>query len=196
MHFPKPLPILLLDMSDSLTHNDIDKKFRGKVFAQDYSKKPAIEGVLVKEILNFVGEDGDLSELVRLTPTGELEGYPGFQVRQINRSKMMPGAIKAWHLHFRQDEIQTVNPEDHLIIGLWDVREKSPTKGQTMKLVLGGGKAHRIFIPRGVAHGYMNVSPKPATILYFVTEQFNIEDVDERRLPWNSVKDFWEPTHE
>ena len=178
-----------------LSHNDIDKKIRGKVFIQDYAPQEKIEGVQVKEIRNFVGEDGDFSELLRLTPDGEVEGYPGFHVRQINRSKMLPGAIKAWHLHFAQEEIQTVRPEDHLVIGLWDVREKSPTKGKIMKLVFGGGKAHMLYIPKGVAHGYMNVSPKPATILYFMNQQFNIENPDERRLPWDSVKGFWEPTH-
>lgn len=179
-----------------LTKDDIDKKVRGKLCTQDYSKKPLIEGVLVKEIRNMVGEDGDFSELMRLTATGEAEDFPGFQVRQINRSKMLPGAIKAWHVHFKQDEIQTVRPEDHLVVGLWDTREKSPTKGLTMKLVLGGGKAQAVYIPKGVAHGYMNVSPTPATIMYFVSEQFNREDPDERRFPWDCVKDFWEPTHE
>ena len=183
-------------MPDNLTLDNISSDFRDKVFVQDYSQKPVIEGVSVKEIRNMIGEDGDFSELLRLTENGDVEGYEGFKVRQINRSKMMPGAIKAWHLHFRQDEIQTVNPENHLVIGLWDVRENSPTKGQTMKLAFGGGKAHHIFIPRGVAHGYMNVSKDPATIIYFVSEQFNLEDVDERRLPWNSVEGFWNPTHE
>lgn len=183
-------------MSDYLSLDKIDSEFRDKVFTQDYSKKPVIEGVEVREIRNMVGEDGDFSELLRLTDSGEAEGYPGFKVHQINRSKMLSGAIKAWHLHLKQDEIQTVNPENHLVIGLWDVRKDSPTKGQTMKLVFGGGKAHHVFIPRGVAHGYMNVSKKPATIIYFVSEQFNLDDVDEHRLPWDSVPDFWEPTHE
>ncbi len=180
----------------SLTRDDIAQDVREKIFTQDYSKKPVIEGVQVKEIRNMVGEDGDFSELLRVTDNGEAEGYEGFKVRQINRSKMMPGAIKAWHVHYKQDEIQTVSPEDHLVIGLWDVREGSPTKGMTMKLVFGGGKAHHVYIPKGVAHGYMNVSKKPATIMYFVSEQFNLEAVDENRLPWNSVEGFWEPTHE
>lgn len=179
-----------------LTKDDIDKKVRSKMAVQDYTKKPAIEGVSVKEIRNMVGEDGDFSEVLRLTPTGEAEGYPGLQVRQINRSKVMPGTIKAWHFHLRQDEIQTVNPEDNLVIGLWDVREKSPTKGMTMKIVMGGGKAHLLYIPRGVAHGYMNISPKCATMIYVVSEQFSLEDTDERRLPWDSMKDFWKATHE
>lgn len=179
-----------------LSKQDIDGKHRGKVFVQDYSKKPLIEGVKIVEIRTMVGEDGDFSELIRLSPTGEVEGFPGFQLRQVNRSKMMPGAIKAWHLHYKQDEIQTVRPEDHLVVGLWDVREKSPTKGTTMKLVLGGGKTHMVLIPKGVAHGYMNVSSKPATIMYFVTEQFDLANPDENRLPWDSVKGFWEQSHE
>ncbi len=181
---------------DQLTENDIDKKYRGKVFVQDYSKKSPIEGVQIKELRNMVGEDGDFSELMRLTPSGESEAFPGIQIRQINRSKMLPGAIKAWHLHFAQDEIQSVVPEDHLVVGLWDMREKSPTKGVSMKLVLGGGKAHMIFIPKGVAHGYMNVSQNPATILYFVSQQFDLENPDERRLPWDSLKGFWDVSHE
>ncbi|HXS15044.1 MAG TPA: dTDP-4-dehydrorhamnose 3,5-epimerase family protein [Candidatus Saccharimonadales bacterium] len=179
-----------------LDKQDIDGKVRGKIFIQDYSKKLVIEGVQIKEIRNMVGEDGDFSELMRFTPEGESQDFPGFVVRQVNRSKMLPNAIKAWHLHFKQDEIQTVSPEDHLVVGLWDLREKSPTKGQTMKLVLGGGKSHLLYIPKGVAHGYMNVSQNPTTIIYFVSEQFNLEDADEKRLPWDSFKGFWEPTHE
>ncbi len=179
-----------------LTDNDIDPEIREKIFVQDYSKQSTIEGVSLRELHLMVGDDGDFSELLRLTSNGEVEGFEGFHVRQVNRSKMLPGAIKAWHLHYGQDEIQSVTPEGHLIVGLWDIRENSPTKGVTMKFVLGGGKAHMLFIPKGVAHGYMNLSKKPATILYFVSEYFNPEDPDERRLPWDSIKDFWTSTHE
>src|SRR5260221_1351464 len=119
-----------------LTDTDIDSQLREKMFVQDYSKQPIIDGVVLKELRVMVGEDGDFSELLRLTPTGEVEGFEGFQVRQINRSKMMPAAIKAWHLHLKQDEIQSVIPSSHLVVGLWDLRENSPTKGQTMKIVL------------------------------------------------------------
>lgn len=179
-----------------LTKQDIDGKVRGKVFVQDYSKQSVIEGVKVVALNTMVGEDGDFSELLRLSENGEAVDFPGFFVKQINRSKMLPGAIKAWHLHYKQDEIQTILPEHHLVVGLWDVREKSPTKGKTMKLVLGGGKGHLVFIPKGVAHGYMNVSKKAATILYFVSEHFNSENPDEQRLPWDSLKNFWEVSHE
>lgn len=179
----------------ALSTPDIAKEFQPFVSVQDYSPKQKIDGVHVSEIKVFTGEDGDFSELIRLTPTGTLEEFPEFQVRQMSRSKVLPSSVKAWHFHLKQDEIQTVLPEDKLVIGLWDLREKSPTKGQTMRLAFGGGKAHWVYIPKGVAHGYMNPYEKAATVLYVMNEQFNIKDADEMRLPWDSMgKEFWEIT--
>lgn len=184
-------------MSKPLDIIDIGKEYQHFIKVQDYTKKPAIEGVKIVEIKNFVGEDGDFSEVLRLTPEGTAEGFEDFHVRQINRSLVMPQTIKAWHFHLKQDEAQTVLPADKLLIGLWDLRENSQTKDTTMRLVFGGGKSYMVFIPKGVAHGYMNLSSKPATVFYFVSEQFNIEDPDELRLPWDSLgKEFWEITKE
>lgn len=180
-----------------LSKSDIAKEYQAFVFTQNYEKKPQIDGVVVKEIRNMVGEDGDFSEILRMDAKGEVEGFDGFKVAQVNRSKMLPGNIKAWHLHYKQDEIQTVNPEDHLVIGLWDLREDSKTKGLSVKYVFGGGKAQLVYIPKGVAHGYANVSKKPATVLYFVSEHFSLENPDENRLPWDSLgKEFWETPKE
>lgn len=180
-----------------LTKQDIAKEYQPFMSVQDYSPKPKIEGVEVKEMKVFLGEDGDFSELARLTPNGKMEGFPDFQIRQVSRSLVLPGSIKAWHFHLKQDEIQSVLPGDKLLVGLWDLREKSPTKGQTMRLALGGGKAHWVFIPKGVAHGYMNPYKKAATAIYFVSEQFDITNPDEMRMPWDSMgKDFWEVVKE
>jgi|SRR5579872_3784935 len=176
-----------------LTKSDIAKEYQHFMFAQDYSKKPSIDGVQLAEIKVFTGEDGDFSELARFTPEGKLEAFPEFTVRQVSRSKVMPGSVKAWHFHLKQNEVQTVLPEDKLIIGLWDLREKSPTKGMTMRLAFGGGKAHWVYIPKGVAHGYMNPFEKSATVLYMTSEQFNMQEPDEMRMPWDSMGEkFWE----
>lgn len=184
-------------MSDPLTLSDIGKEYHNFINVQDYSKKPVIEGVKITEIRNFVGEDGDFSEILRLSPEGMAEGFEDFKVRQINRSLVMPGTVKAWHFHLKQVEAQTVLPSDKLLIGLWDLREDSPTKDTTMRLVFGGGKSYMVFIPKGVAHGYMNLSQKASTVFYFVSEQFKIEEPDELRLPWDALgKDFWEITRE
>ncbi|HYK09135.1 MAG TPA: dTDP-4-dehydrorhamnose 3,5-epimerase family protein [Candidatus Eisenbacteria bacterium] len=176
-----------------LSKSDIAKEYQPFMYVQDYSKKSVIEGVQVVEIKVFTGEDGDFSELARFTQDGKLEAFPEFTVRQMSRSKVMPKAVKAWHFHLKQDEIQTVLPEDKLTIGLWDLRENSKTKGQTMRLSFGGGKSHWVFIPKGVAHGYMNPFEHPATVIYMTSEQFNMEDPDEMRMPWDSMgKEFWE----
>ncbi len=64
-----------------------------------------------------------------------------------------------------------------------------------MRLILGAGKAQLLLIPRGVAHGCANIGAVPSTIVYYVNQQFNLADPDERRLPWNILgEDFWQMT--
>jgi dTDP-4-dehydrorhamnose 3,5-epimerase len=184
-------------MHQPLSHNDIDGKYQKKIFVQNYAKKPVIEGVKIVELRNMVGEDGDLTEVGRFSETGEHQDFPGFQIRQINRSLVLPGSIKAFHLHFNQEDIWHITPHGRLTVALWDVRKDSPTKNLTMKLALGGGKSHLVYIPRGVAHGAVNHAKKSATILYFVNQQFDSNNPDEHRLPWDSLgEDFWETPKE
>ncbi len=184
-------------MANSLTPGDIDASLREKVYQQNYTKKAKIDEIVYKELSNFVTEDGDFSELLRITPEGTLEHFPDFRLVQINRTKVYPNTVKGWHLHFKQDEIWHVLPTSHILVGLWDVRESSPSKGVSQKIVMGGGKAQLLYIPRGVAHGYANVTTKHADILYFVSNTFNIDDPDERRLPWDSLgPHFWQPARD
>ncbi len=182
---------------NTLTDDAIDQNLRDKVYEQDYSPKPTIDGVRILTIRNFVGENGDFSELLRLNENGEAEILPGFKPRQINRSKQYTKAIKAWHLHYKQDEIWYVPPDEHLLLGLWDVREGSKTKGTLQKVPLGGGNSIAVYIPRGVAHGGANFSGRKANVYYFVNNQFNADDPDEHRLPWDAAgAEFWDPPKE
>src|SRR3990167_8083651 len=107
---------------------------------QDYSKKPQIAGVEVIELKNFVSEDGFLVEVSRINDQGKVEGLADFQLKQINFTKVLPRSIKAWHLHYNQDDLWYIPPDGQLTIGLADLREDSPTKEVKIKLVLGGGK--------------------------------------------------------
>lgn len=180
-------------MSQNLTKNDLDSKFRDKTYTQSYEPKKEIEGVKRVQLKNFLADEGDFGEVLRIS-SGELEALPGFKIAQINRTRVVPGGLKAWHLHFKQDEIWYVLPSNQLLVGLWDVREQSPTKGQTMRFVLGGGQSTLLFIPKGVAHGYTNLSNKDAEMFYFVDNQFDAKIPDENRLPFDSLgKEFWQP---
>lgn len=181
-------------MDQHLSENDIDEEIASKMYSQSYAEKDTIEGVSLITLKNFVGEDGDLSEVLKFTLTGEVENLPHFKLAQINRTKLSSGAVKGWHLHFKQNDVWHVLPSSKLLVGLWDVRKASPTHGKKMRLALGGGNAHLLFIPKGVAHGAANISEKDAEMLYFVDQKFDLQNPDEKRMPWDSLgKDFWQP---
>lgn len=184
-------------MQKKLTLDDIDEKIKGKVYAQDYSKNASIEGVKTIPLKNYPSEEGDFGEIIRLDSKGELEEIPGFRLAQVNRTHLFPGSIKAWHLHFKQDEIWYLPPNRDLFVGLWDVRRDSPTNGISMRIVMGGGKSELVYIPRGVAHGSANFSLNDANLFYLVNEQFNIKSPDEKRISWDALgADFWKPVRD
>ena len=177
---------------EPLDSSDIQESLRAKVTRQEYGAKSQIDGVLFLPLQTFVEDGGTFSELGRLE-RGALAGIEDFEVRQINCSLMAAGAIKAWHLHFNQEDLWFVPPSQALLVGLWDVREGSATSGNTMRFVLGRGRSQLLYIPRGVAHGAANLGTEDVFLFYFVNQQFDAKDPDERRLPYDALgKDFWE----
>lgn len=163
-------------------------------YIQDYSPRPKIDGVKIIPLKASVGDEGDFSELLRLNEQGGMEAAPEFQIRQVNRSRVFAKAIKAWHFHYHQDELWYVSPHAQLFVGLWDLRQGSPTENTVMRLSLGGGHSQLLMIPRGVAHGMANFSTAAVDLYYFMNAQFNLDSPDERRLPWDyRGADFWLP---
>lgn len=180
-----------------LTLDDIDEQLKDKTYIQDYSPKPKIEGVKIIPVKNFVSEDGDFSEILRIGPNGEIPDLPDFKIAQINRSRLIPESVKAWHLHFNQDDVFYLPPSNSLFVGLWDLRKNSSTKGVSMRVNLGAGQSSLLFIPRGVAHGMKNNSMQDINLFYYVNQQFNIENPDERRLSWDALSaSFWDTPKE
>ena len=171
---------------------DIQESVRDSVSRQEYGAKDRIDGVQLLPLQTFAEDGGTFTELGRLA-AGALAELEGFVVRQVNCSLVAAGAIKAWHLHFNQEDLWFVPPSQALLVGLWDVRENSSTAGAIMRFVLGRGRSQLLYIPRGVAHGAANVGTSDAFLFYFVNQQFDAQDPDERRLPYDALgKDFWE----
>lgn len=184
-------------MLKTLSLADIDKKIRSEIFPPDYSPIPTIKNVFFVELKNYIEEDGDFSEIVRIGKNGELEKVPKFKLAQLNRTKLNPGTIKAWHLHLKQDVLWYLNPVDYLFVGLWDIRKNSETVGLRMRVVLGEGKSQLLFIPRGVAHGSANFTTRPVYLHYFTNRTFEVKNPDEKRIRWDiSGADFWTPVRE
>ncbi len=180
-------------MNSKLTLKDIILKYRKKVYDQSYSQFNLLEGVKIVTLKNIPSEEGDFSEVMRFKKR-EVELIPGFNVAQINRTLLLPGSIKAWHLHFQQDYVWYISPFSHLVVGLWDLRKRSETKGKTMRMVMGAGKSQLLFIPHGVAQGAMVVSKEPVDLYVFTNLHFDLKNLDEHRLPWDSLgSDFWKP---
>jgi dTDP-4-dehydrorhamnose 3,5-epimerase len=172
----------------------VSKSVSSRFYTQSYSAKSFIDGVKILELKSFPGDDSDFGEVLRLTSSGHVEVLPDFHLRQINRTELFPGSQKGWHVHANQDELWYVSPKHALFVGLWDVRRGSSTEGVTMRINLGFCASRMLFIPRGVAHGVANFSGRSAELWYFVNNQFNPDDPDEGRLPWDACgREFWSP---
>ena len=176
----------------ALSAADIREELRPALSRQEYGATARIDGVELLPLRTFVEDGGTFTELGRLA-AGALAGLDGFEARQVNCSLMAAGAIKAWHLHFNQEDLWFVPPSQALLVGLWDARRDSATTGNTMRFVLGRGRSQLLYIPRGVAHGAANLGTDETLLFYFVNQQFNAQDPDERRLPYDALgKEFWE----
>jgi dTDP-4-dehydrorhamnose 3,5-epimerase len=174
-------------------NNDfLTDKVKEVLSTQSYEKSPRIDGVEMKELKQFVDDGGSFLELGRYSE-GKLADFKEFEVKQVNFSQVQPGVIKAFHLHFNQDDIWFVPPQHRLLVVLTDCRKNSATSGETMRFVLGGGKSQLLFIPRGVAHGNATIGNEAVSMIYFVNQQFDAENPDEQRLPWDYLgKEIWE----
>ncbi len=183
-------------MSHALSPKDIDTSVRKLIFPPDYSPTKTIKNVFFIDLKNNIEEDGDFCEIIRIAH-GKIEQVPNFNLSQLNRTKLNPGSVKAWHLHLKQDVLWYLNPVDYLFVGLWDIRKNSPTCGLRMRVVLGEGKAQLLYIPRGVAHGSANFTARPVHLYYFTNRKFSLENPDEKRIAWDTGgADFWTPVRE
>jgi dTDP-4-dehydrorhamnose 3,5-epimerase len=135
-----------------------------------------IQGVACKPLKVLSDDRGSFMEVVR-------EDDPFFtRFGQSNFSVTYPGVVKAWHWHRRQDDLWFV-VSGMAQVGLHDLRDDSPTRGQTQVLYLGEFNRGLLYIPAGVAHGYRVLGPQPMGLIYYTTHTYDPED--ELRLPWN-----------
>lgn len=163
----------------------IDKKYQQQAAVQNYQLKQEIEGVeLVKSNL-FATADGNFAEILRYNE-GQIPGIEqDVVIRQLNWSYIMPQTIKAYHYHLHQKDVWFCPPVDRLLVNLHDLRQDSPTFDHHATYVLGAGLNTILVIPEGVAHGCANLYHRPMSLFYAVTQQFDPQNPDEHRLPWD-----------
>ena len=138
-----------------------------------------IEGIQIKQLKPHADERGYLMELLR----SDEEMFTKFG--QCYVSLNYPGVIRAWHHHKKQEDYFVV-VRGMCKVGLYDMREGSPTRGEANTFYLGENNNIVLRIPIGVAHGYKTVGTEPSLLINFPTVPYNPDSPDEHRLPWDS----------
>ncbi|MBX3009871.1 MAG: dTDP-4-dehydrorhamnose 3,5-epimerase family protein [Caldilineaceae bacterium] len=135
-----------------------------------------ITGVKVVDLKAFGDDRG------RFTETFRTEWFPERTWSQIqsNRSDSITGVLRGLHYHFRQVDYWYIL-QGRVRVGLADLRPSSATYGASAVLDLDGDMPQGVFIPAGVAHGYLSLTD--ATIVY-VVDQF-YDGSDEMGVAWN-----------
>jgi dTDP-4-dehydrorhamnose 3,5-epimerase len=137
-----------------------------------------IDGVAIAELKQFHDDRGYLVEVLK-------EGTPLYrQVKQTTFTEAYPGTIKAFHWHKKQTDIWFFCRGMAQVV-LYDLREESPTRGETQVVILGEKSPKLLSIPPGVAHGYRVLGNETACLFYHTTEAYDPKNPDEERVPWD-----------
>lgn len=140
-----------------------------------------IDGVKIKQIKRFSDDRGFICEVIKF-------GEETFcEVKQTSYTETYPGVIKAFHWHKKQIDVW-FPVKGNMQIVLHDMRDDSPTKGETQVIYGGENNPVQILIPIGVAHGYRVLGNKPATLFYHTSEAYDPENPDEERIPFDDPK--------
>lgn len=174
---------------------NIHSRYASAISTQEYTEKPAIFGVEIIPLKWQSDDGGNFTEIIKVTDGEAEDTKESFPIRQASMSLLTPGTIKAYHLHYEQDDLWYVPPTERLLVNLHDVRNDSLTFDKHMRLAMGAGKNFLLRIPRGVAHGVANKYDRTMTLFYFTTQQFNVKKPDEQRIAWDFFgSQVWEIT--
>ncbi len=133
-----------------------------------------LPGVLRRALVPHSDDRGVFTELWRSSWTEGLPGAPAEStMRQANLSLSLPGVLRGLHLHGRQADLWLV-VEGHPFVGLVDVRPMLVGSGPAVVGTLEAVPGDAIYIPEGVAHGFL--ATDPLTLIYLVTNEYDASD--------------------
>ena len=135
-----------------------------------------IQGVQTVKLRFFADERGRFAETFRKA------WFPqrSWDVVQMNQSASKAGVLRGLHYHFNQIDYWCVM-SGQLRAGLCDIRPDSPTFGVAETVEMGGENQVGLFIPVGVAHGFVALTD--VTLTYVVDNYY--DGADEFGVAWN-----------
>lgn len=142
----------------------------------EITESSIIPGVFIVRLKPFTDSRGRFIEVFRK------EWFPqrSWDVIQSNRSESTAGVLRGLHYHHHQVDYW------HVIGGtiraaLVDLRRTSRSFGLSQMIDMHQDRPLGLFIPVGVAHGFITVSE--ATLLYYVDNYYDGDD--EFGVAWN-----------
>lgn len=138
-----------------------------------------ISGVKFARLRAFEDERG------RFLETFRKEWFPEREWTRVqaNRSDSRAGVLRGLHYHFHQVDYWYC-VRGTVRAALADLRASSPTFGVTEVVEIGDDNQMGIFIPVGVAHGFVAVTD--ATLMYIVDNYY--DGADEFGVAWNDAR--------
>jgi len=118
----------------------------------------------------------------RFMETFRKEWFPqrSWENLQANRSISKAGVLRGLHYHFHQVDYWFV-ANGSIRAALYDLRFSSPTFGTAQTLDIGDHDEKGLFIPTGVAHGFVAITD--AILVYIVDNYY--DGADEHGIAWN-----------
>lgn len=118
----------------------------------------------------------------RFMETFRKEWFPqrSWDIIQTNRSDSKAGVLRGLHYHFQQVDYWYV-VAGKIRAGLYDLRAGSLTYGAAQTIEMGEENQLGVFIPVGVAHGFVALTD--VTLIYVVDNYYNGND--EFGVAWN-----------
>lgn len=136
----------------------------------------SIDGVRVAHLPAFSDERGRFQETFRQTWFPEAD----WSRMQSNRSDSKAQVLRGLHYHFHQVDYWQV-AAGVIRAGLVDLRPHSPTFMQAATLEMTDAQPMGLFIPIGVAHGFLALTD--CTLIYIVNNYY--DGKDEFGVAWN-----------
>ncbi len=136
----------------------------------------AIAGVQIAELKVWGDTRGQFLETFRK------EWFPQREWAHIqtNRSNSQAGVLRGLHYHYHQVDYWYV-VRGSIRVGLADLRPSSPTYLQSAVIEMGEDIPIGLFIPVGVAHGFLTLTD--ATLTYLVDNYY--DGADELGVAWD-----------
>jgi dTDP-4-dehydrorhamnose 3,5-epimerase len=103
-----------------------------------------------------------------------------WDIIQTNCSHSKAGVLRGLHYHHKQVDYWFV-PAGKVRVGLADLRPSSPTYLAHQIIEMGQDQTLGLFIPVGVAHGFLTLTD--ATLTYLVDNYY--DGADEHGVAWN-----------